>query len=49
MKVAVWDSYVTAINGTIMHFDIIAPSDLKDEATIYKYGKEYLRLKKQEG
>jgi hypothetical protein len=49
MKVAVWDSYVTAINGTIMHFDIIAPSEIKDEATIYKYGKEYLRLKKQEG
>jgi Domain of unknown function (DUF2024) len=49
MKVAVWDTYVTKKDGSVMHFDIIAPSELKDEATIYTYGKEYLNLKDQEG
>jgi Domain of unknown function (DUF2024) len=49
MKVAVWDTYVTKEDGSVMHFDIIAPSELKDEATIYKYGKDYLNLKNQEG
>jgi Domain of unknown function (DUF2024) len=49
MKVAVWDTYVTKKDGSVMHFDIIAPSELKDEATIYKYGKDYLNLKNQEG
>jgi Domain of unknown function (DUF2024) len=49
MKVAVWDTYVIKKDDSVMHFDIIAPSEIKDEATIYKYGKEYLRLKKQEG
>lgn len=49
MQVAVWDTYVTKKDGTIMHFDIIAPSDLKDTTVIYNYGKEYLRTKNQEG
>jgi Domain of unknown function (DUF2024) len=49
MKVAVWDTYVTKKDGSIMHFDIVSPSELKDEATIYNYGKEYLAIKNQEG
>lgn len=49
MKVAVWDTYVTKKDGTIMHFDIIAPSEMKDTNTIYNYGKEYLKIKNQEG
>jgi hypothetical protein len=49
MKVAVWDTYVTKKEGSIMHFDIVAPSELKDEATIYNYAKEYLAIKNQEG
>lgn len=49
MKVAVWDTYVTKKDGTIMHFDIIAPSEVKDAAVIYEYGKEYLKTKRQEG
>lgn len=49
MKVAVWDTYVTKNDGTIMHFDIIAPSEVKDTAVIYQYGKEYLKTKNQEG
>lgn len=49
MKVAVWDTYVTKTDGTIMHFDIIAPAEMKDTAVIYNYGKEYLKSKGQEG
>lgn len=47
MKVAVWDTYVNKADGTVMHFDIIAPSEIKDEETIHKYGKEYLKIKEQ--
>ena len=49
MKVAVWDSYVTKKDGNIMHFDIIAPSEIKDTTIIYGYGKEYLMSKGQDG
>ncbi len=45
MKVSVWDTYVAQKNGKIMHFDILVPSDLKNEDTIYAYGKEYLQTK----
>jgi hypothetical protein len=31
MKVAVWDTYVTKKDGSIMHFDIIADEEIKDE------------------
>jgi hypothetical protein len=49
MKVAVWDTYVTKKDGSIMHFDIIAPEEVKDTAVIYNYGKQYLKSKGQEG
>jgi hypothetical protein len=42
MKVAVWDTYVTKTDGKVMHFDIIAPEEIKDPATIYTFGKAYL-------
>ncbi|MFD1630079.1 DUF2024 family protein [Pseudopedobacter beijingensis] len=45
MQVAVWDTYVTKKDGTIMHFDIIAPTEIRDAAVIYNYGKEYLKTK----
>lgn len=48
-KVNVWDTYVTKKNGEVMHFDILAPVDVKDTNTIYEYGKEYLKTKGQEG
>ncbi len=48
MKVAVWDTYVTKKDGSIMHFDIIAPEEMKDTAIIYGYGKDYLKTKMQE-
>jgi hypothetical protein len=48
MQVAVWDTYVTKKDGTVMHFDIIAPAHIKDEKTIHTFGKEYLLSKQQE-
>ena len=48
MKIAVWDTYVTKKDGTIMHFDIIAPSEIQDTNVIYNYGKTYLKTKNQE-
>ena len=48
MKVAVWDTYVTKKDGTIMHFDILAPEEIKDTSVIYNYGKDYLKTKVQE-
>jgi Domain of unknown function (DUF2024) len=49
MKIAVWDTYVTKKNGQVMHFDIMAPAEIKDPEVIYKYGREYLKTKGQEG
>ena len=48
MKIAVWDTYVTKKDGTIMHFDILAPETIKDTSVIYNYGKDYLKSKEQE-
>ncbi|MBX2931060.1 MAG: DUF2024 family protein [Chitinophagaceae bacterium] len=49
MQVAIWDTYVTKKDGTIMHFDIIAPSSIKNTSIILQYGNEYLQLKGQSG
>jgi hypothetical protein len=49
MKVAVWDTYVTKKDGTVMHFDIIAPENIKDAEKIYTFGREYLASKGQAG
>lgn len=49
MKVAIWDTYVKKKDGSIMHFDIIVPSNVKDTAIIYAYGNEYLHAKNQVG
>ncbi|MEA1785028.1 DUF2024 family protein [Arenibacter sp. GZD96] len=45
MKVAIWDTYVTKADGTLMHFDIIVPEHLKNEEIIYTFGVQYLRTK----
>ncbi len=47
MQVAVWDTYVVKIDGSEMHFDIIAPNHIKDEKIIHTFGKEYLLSKNQ--
>lgn len=49
MEVAVWDTYVTKKNGLVMHFDIIAPSKIKEASIIYGYGNEYLLSKGEAG
>lgn len=49
MKVAVWDTYVTKKDGSVMHFDIIAPQEIKDTNVIYTYGRDYLKTKGQGG
>jgi len=48
-KVNVWDTYVTKKDGSIMHFDILAPVAISDPEIIHNYGKEYLKTKNQEG
>ena len=40
---------MTKKDGTIMHFDIIAPVEVMDTITIYNYGKDYLKTKEQDG
>ncbi|HRD52425.1 MAG TPA: DUF2024 family protein [Flavobacteriales bacterium] len=49
MEVAVWDTYVKKKDGSVMHFDIIAPSTLRDTTVIHAFGRAYLRTKGQEG
>lgn len=48
IKVAVWDTYVTRKNGRQMHFDIVAPVEIKDPNKIYEFGKKYLLEKGEE-
>jgi len=45
MKVSVWDTYVKRQDGLTMHFDILVPDKLTDEAKIFSFGKEYLKSK----
>jgi Domain of unknown function (DUF2024) len=47
MQVAVWDTYVTKKDGSVMHFDIIALGHIKDEKLIHTFGKDYLLSKNQ--
>ena len=45
MRVAVWDTYVTKGNGTVMNFDILVHESQQDETIVYGFGKEYLQSK----
>ncbi|MCD2259836.1 DUF2024 family protein [Psychroserpens luteolus] len=45
MKVSVWDTYVKRDDGRIMHFDILVPSEVTDEVTVFNFGNEYLKRK----
>ncbi|HMN32538.1 MAG TPA: DUF2024 family protein [Chitinophagaceae bacterium] len=49
MKVAIWDTYVTKKDGSVIHFNIIVPQAIKDNHIIYGYGKSYLKSKAQQG
>ncbi|MCB0633867.1 MAG: DUF2024 family protein [Saprospiraceae bacterium] len=48
-KVNVWDTYVTKKEGSLMHFDIVAPAEITDPEKIYAFGRQYLKTKDQEG
>jgi hypothetical protein len=48
MKVAVWDTYVTKMDGKVMHFDIIVPENIKDTSKVIGYGNDYLKSKGQD-
>jgi hypothetical protein len=48
MKVAVWDTYVTKKEGGLMHFDILAPDNVRELSVIHEYGKQYLASKGQQ-
>lgn len=45
MKISVWDTYVKREDATIMHFDILIPSDVTNELTIFNFGMDYLKNK----
>ena len=49
MKVAVWDTYVIRKDGQVMHFDILVPADVRNEETIFTFGKDYLQSKNEAG
>lgn len=45
MKISVWDTYLKREDGKVMHFDILAPTEVEDVEIILGYGKDYLRNK----
>ena len=45
MKVAVWDTYVTKQDSTVMHFDIIVPEEVSETQIVHNFGKAYLKSK----
>ncbi|MFD1143642.1 DUF2024 family protein [Larkinella insperata] len=49
MQVSVYDTYVTRTDGSVMHFDILVPTSLTNQATIHGYGQTYLATKGQAG
>ncbi len=45
MKISVWDTYVKKEDGNTMHFDILVPTNVTDEQTIFNFGMHYLKTK----
>ncbi len=45
MKISVWDTYVKREDGNTMHFDILVPSEVTDEQSIFNFGRQYLNTK----
>nr|WKN35969.1 DUF2024 family protein [Tunicatimonas sp. TK19036] len=46
-KVGVWDTYAHKKDGSVLHFDILAPNDFNDQDKIYEFGKQYVNAKGQ--
>ncbi len=45
MKISVYDTYVQRPDGLRMHFDILVPSELSDQAAVLRFGQTYLAAK----
>ena len=45
MDVAVWDTYVKKRDSSVLHFDIIVPEIMKNQQTIFGYGKAFIHSK----
>jgi hypothetical protein len=45
MRISVYDTYVQRPDGLRMHFDVLVPSDLSDQAAVLSYGQIYLTAK----
>ncbi len=50
MRISVFDTYVAKKNGSLMHFDILVPTDLPlSEEKVHEFGAQYLTQKGQAG
>ncbi len=45
MEISVYDTYVQRPDGLRMHFDVLVPSDLSDQAIVLRYGQTFLASK----
>jgi hypothetical protein len=45
MRISVYDTYVQRPDGRRMHFDVLVPSDLNDQAAVLRCGQTYLASK----
>lgn len=45
MKIAVYDTFVTRLDGRVMHFDILVPAEGKELDTVLHHGRRYLATK----
>lgn len=45
MKIAVFDTYVTRLDGRRMHFDILVPDSTKNVEQVLQFGRRYVAAK----
>ncbi|MEQ1595188.1 MAG: DUF2024 family protein [Casimicrobium sp.] len=45
MRISVYDTYAQRPDGLLMHFDVLVPSDLNDQAAVLRCGQTYLASK----
>ena len=46
MKVAIWDIHAIKKDGSVIHFEIIIPGDVKNINLVYSYYREFFKPKK---
>lgn len=49
MEVAVYDTYVSKKDGSVMHFDILVSDEVASKEQVYQFGRQYLATKGQAG